>query len=105
MRRVERLEEEKKAIAEDILDVANKAPIIKLLNMVLFQGLQAIASLYLPHINADIIDNGVAKADTIVIYSLQNIRQAQRVVAVPIGDYPINEQSNYQETRQSPAYQ
>jgi len=31
-------------IAEDILDVANKAPIIKLLNMVLFQGLRMRAS-------------------------------------------------------------
>jgi general secretion pathway protein E len=31
-------------IAEDILDVANKAPIIKLLNMILFQGLRMRAS-------------------------------------------------------------
>jgi general secretion pathway protein E len=31
-------------IAEDILDVANKAPIIKLLNMIMFQGLRMRAS-------------------------------------------------------------
>ena len=40
-----------------------------LLVVVLFQGLQAIASLYLPHINADIIDKGVATGDTAFIWS------------------------------------
>lgn len=40
-----------------------------LLVVVLFQGLQAIASLYLPHINADIIDKGVATGDTAYIWS------------------------------------
>ena len=32
--------------------------------VVVFQGVQAIASLYLPSLNADIIDNGVVKGDT-----------------------------------------
>jgi ATP-binding cassette subfamily B protein len=40
-----------------------------LLVVVLFQGLQAIASLYLPHINADIIDIGVRNGDTGYIWS------------------------------------
>ncbi len=40
-----------------------------LLVVVLFQGLQAIASLYLPHINADIIDKGVLRGDTTYIWS------------------------------------
>ncbi|MDQ1583985.1 MAG: ATP-binding cassette, subfamily multidrug efflux pump [Microbacteriaceae bacterium] len=35
-----------------------------LLAVVLFQLLQSIASLYLPTLNADIIDNGVSKGDT-----------------------------------------
>ncbi|HEY0258363.1 MAG TPA: ABC transporter ATP-binding protein, partial [Lacisediminihabitans sp.] len=40
-----------------------------LIGVVLFQLLQSIASLYLPTLNADIIDNGVAKGDTGYIMS------------------------------------
>ncbi len=40
-----------------------------LLVVVLFQGLQAIAALYLPHINADIIDKGVVRGDTAYIWA------------------------------------
>jgi ATP-binding cassette subfamily B protein len=39
-----------------------------LLAVVFFQGLQAIASLYLPRLNAAIIDNGVAQGDTAYIW-------------------------------------
>ncbi|MBT2534858.1 ABC transporter ATP-binding protein [Arthrobacter sp. ISL-69] len=41
-----------------------------LLAVVIFQLAQSIASLYLPTLNADIIDEGVAKGDTGVILSL-----------------------------------
>lgn len=41
-----------------------------LIAVVLFQLAQSIASLYLPTLNADIIDEGVAKGDTGVILSL-----------------------------------
>lgn len=40
-----------------------------LVGVVVFQLLQSIASLYLPTLNADIIDNGVAKGDTDYIFS------------------------------------
>ncbi len=40
-----------------------------LLAVVLFQLVGTIASLYLPRLNADIIDNGVAKGDTAYIFS------------------------------------
>jgi ATP-binding cassette subfamily B multidrug efflux pump len=40
-----------------------------LVGVVVFQLLQSIASLYLPTLNADIIDNGVAKGDTNYIFS------------------------------------
>lgn len=39
-----------------------------LLAVVFFQGLQAIASLYLPRLNADIIDKGVRNGDTAYIW-------------------------------------
>ncbi|WP_394770377.1 ABC transporter ATP-binding protein [Lacisediminihabitans sp.] len=41
-----------------------------LLGVVVFQFAQSIASLYLPSLNADIIDNGVAKGDTAYILRL-----------------------------------
>ncbi|HEY3438056.1 MAG TPA: ABC transporter ATP-binding protein [Actinotalea sp.] len=41
-----------------------------LLVVVLLQLVQAIANLYLPSLNADLIDNGVAKGDTDVILNL-----------------------------------
>ena len=37
------------------------------------QGVQALAALYLPSLNADIIDDGVAKADVPVIWELGRI--------------------------------
>ncbi len=40
-----------------------------LLGVLLFQFASAMASLYLPRLNADIIDNGVARADTAYIWS------------------------------------
>ena len=40
-----------------------------LLGVLVFQFASAIASLYLPSLNADIIDNGVAKGDTEYIWS------------------------------------
>ena len=39
-----------------------------LLGVLLFQSASALASLYLPSLNADIIDNGVAKGDTEYIW-------------------------------------
>ena len=41
-----------------------------LVGVIVFQLLQSIASLYLPTLNADIIDNGVAKGDTGYIFSV-----------------------------------
>jgi ATP-binding cassette subfamily B multidrug efflux pump len=41
-----------------------------LIAVVIFQLAQSIASLYLPTLNADIIDEGVAKGDTGVILNL-----------------------------------
>lgn len=41
-----------------------------LFGIVLLQLLSTVATLYLPTLNADIIDNGVVKQDTAVIYSL-----------------------------------
>ena len=35
-----------------------------IVGVVIFQLIQSIASLYLPSLNADIIDNGIAKGDT-----------------------------------------
>ncbi|HWI31248.1 MAG TPA: ABC transporter ATP-binding protein [Microbacterium sp.] len=40
-----------------------------LLGVLVFQFISAIASLYLPRLNADIIDNGVAQGDTAYIWS------------------------------------
>ena len=40
-----------------------------LLGVLVFQLLSALASLYLPSLNADIIDNGVSKGDTAYIWS------------------------------------
>ena len=47
-----------------IVGLSSLVGILLLLVVVLFQGLQAIASLYLPRINADIIDIGVRNGDT-----------------------------------------
>jgi ATP-binding cassette subfamily B multidrug efflux pump len=41
-----------------------------LVGVIVFQLLQSIASLYLPTLNADIIDNGVAKGDTGYIFGV-----------------------------------
>ncbi|QEO15481.1 ABC transporter ATP-binding protein [Agromyces intestinalis] len=41
-----------------------------LVGVLVFQGAQAVASLFLPSLNADIIDDGVAKGDTGVIMSI-----------------------------------
>ena len=41
-----------------------------LVGVLLFQSASALASLYLPSLNADIIDNGVAKGDTHEIWRL-----------------------------------
>ena len=40
-----------------------------LLGVLVFQFIAAIASLYLPRLNADIIDQGVARGDTAYIWS------------------------------------
>ena len=40
-----------------------------LLGVLVFQFISAMASLYLPRLNADIIDNGVSKGDTAYIWS------------------------------------
>ncbi|ALV41919.1 hypothetical protein AU252_12725 [Pseudarthrobacter sulfonivorans] len=47
-----------------------------LIAVVIFQLAQSIASLYLPTLNADIIDEGVAKGDTGVILSLGGLMLA-----------------------------
>ena len=41
-----------------------------LVGVVVFQLAQSIASLYLPTLNADIIDNGIAKGDTAYIFMI-----------------------------------
>jgi ATP-binding cassette subfamily B multidrug efflux pump len=53
-----------------------------LLGVVLFQLLQSIASLYLPTLNADIIDNGVAVGDTGYILRLGGIMLAITVAQI-----------------------
>ncbi|MFM2079204.1 MAG: hypothetical protein RJA49_3094 [Actinomycetota bacterium] len=61
-----------------------------LLAVVFFQGLQAIASLYLPRINAAIIDKGVAQGDTGYIWShgaLMLVITAFQVVFATIAVY------------------
>ena len=40
-----------------------------LLGVLVFQFMSALASLYLPSLNADIINNGVSKGDTDYIWS------------------------------------
>src|SRR5215204_2233171 len=40
-----------------------------LLGVLIFQFISAMASLYLPRLNADIIDQGVSKGDTAYIWS------------------------------------
>jgi len=47
-----------------------------LLGVLVFQLLSALASLYLPSLNADIIDNGVAKGDTAYIWSTGGVMLA-----------------------------
>lgn len=47
-----------------------------LIGVVIFQLIQSIASLYLPALNADIIDDGVAKGDTAVILRIGGIMLA-----------------------------
>lgn len=47
--------------------LAPKWPLV--VGVLVFQLLQALASLYLPSLNADIINNGVAKGDTAYIWS------------------------------------
>ncbi|MCU1558399.1 MAG: hypothetical protein JWN09_2394 [Microbacteriaceae bacterium] len=44
-----------------------------LVGVIVFQLLQSIASLYLPTLNADIIDNGVAKGDTGYIFGVGTV--------------------------------
>lgn len=47
--------------------LAPKWPLV--VGVLVFQLLQALASLYLPSLNADIINNGVAKGDTGYIWA------------------------------------
>lgn len=54
-----------------------------LLLVVVFQGAQAVASLYLPRLNAEIIDKGVAKGDTAFIWRYGGLMLV--VSAVQIG--------------------
>ena len=44
-----------------------------LLGVLVFQFVSALATFYLPRLNADIIDNGVSKGDTEYILSLIHI--------------------------------
>ncbi|MWB98354.1 ABC transporter ATP-binding protein [Agromyces seonyuensis] len=53
-----------------------------LLAVVLFQLIQSVASLYLPSLNADIIDDGVAKGDTGFILSTGGLMLAITLVQV-----------------------
>jgi ATP-binding cassette subfamily B protein len=53
-----------------------------LVGVVLFQLAQSIASLYLPSLNADIIDNGIAKGDTGYIMTIGGIMLAITVVQI-----------------------
>jgi ATP-binding cassette subfamily B multidrug efflux pump len=50
--------------------------------VVLFQGLQTTATLLLPSLNADIIDNGVVKGDTSYIWSKGGVMLAVTLVQV-----------------------
>ena len=50
--------------------------------VVVLQLVQAIANLYLPSLNADIIDDGVAKGDTGVIMNLGGIMLAVTLLQV-----------------------
>jgi ABC-type multidrug transport system fused ATPase/permease subunit len=47
-----------------------------LVGVVVFQLAQSIASLYLPTLNADIIDNGIAKGDTAFCQFVNDALQA-----------------------------
>ncbi|PJJ71001.1 ATP-binding cassette subfamily B protein [Diaminobutyricimonas aerilata] len=61
-----------------------------LLGMLVFEFLSALASLYLPSLNADIIDNGVARGDTAYIWSTGVIMLAislGQITAAIIGIY------------------
>ena len=53
-----------------------------LVGVVVFQLAQSIASLYLPSLNADIIDNGVAKGDTGYIMMIGGVMLAITVVQI-----------------------
>jgi ATP-binding cassette subfamily B protein len=53
-----------------------------LVGVVLFQLAQSIASLYLPSLNADIIDNGVAKGDTGYILMIGGVMLAITVLQI-----------------------
>ena len=51
-----------------------------LLAVLLFQGIQATASLLLPSLNADIIDKGVIRGDTGYIWSIGGVMLAVTAV-------------------------
>ncbi|MGC5171828.1 ABC transporter ATP-binding protein [Micromonospora sp. DT81.3] len=61
-----------------------------LLGVLVFQFISAMASLYLPRLNADIIDNGVSKGDTAYIWSTGSVMLAislGQIVAAIIATY------------------
>jgi ATP-binding cassette subfamily B protein len=51
-----------------------------ILVLVALQAVQAIASLYLPFLNADVIDNGVMKGDTAYIWRMGGVMLAVTAV-------------------------